>query len=155
MPGKQHAPGREADRKGLPAAWLLRAGLSVAPGYSQKAGLSFPLPLGLEPPFSSAGAPRGRHCLLLRLLLVPCGEDSCAALGLARCPLPLSITQQYLTACHLPHLPASGEAQPELLALCPDAQLGLVLWWRMLTPTLTWPALGTGPEPWIDGSGDC
>lgn len=58
--------------------------------------------------FSSARAPRESHCLLLRLLLAPCGEDSCVALGLAWCPLPLFTTVQCLTACHLPSAPSTS-----------------------------------------------
>lgn len=73
---------------------VCRAQLSSAPGSGTTGYFSL--------------GPQGKHCLLLRPLLVPCGEDSCVALGLAWCPLPLSVPQQCLPACHLPSGPATG-----------------------------------------------
>lgn len=152
----QHAPRRKVDRACL-AAWLLRASLSAAPGNSRYEGLSFLLPLVWNHWLLLFGGPPRQALPVAAALLVPCGEDSCVALGLAWCPLPLSVPQQCLPAftCHLAQLPASCEAQPELLALCSNAQLGLVLWWRTLTPTLTWPAPRTGREPCRYGSDGC
>lgn len=99
--------------------------------------------------FSSARAPRDSHCLLLRLLLAPCGEDSCVALGLAWCPLPLFTTVQCLTACHLPSAPSTSLRWGTVRA--PGIVLMLSWAWCPVENhyshlDLPCPALGTGPE---------
>lgn len=108
--------------------------------------------------FSSARAPRESHCLLRRLLLAPCGEDSCVALGLAWCPLPLFTTVQCLTACHLPSAPSTSLRWGT--ARAPGTVLTLSwAWclWRTIIPTLTCPALPSGwvPRLQIDSSDNC
>lgn len=143
VPGMQHAPGRKLtglacslaiESQSLSGPWqqsVCRAQLSSAPG--------------LEPPATSLrGAPKASTACCCgcswshveRTAVWPWAWPG------AHCHfLSLSSASQPVT-CHLAQLPASGEAQPELLALCSNVQLGLVLWWRTLTPTLTWPALG-------------
>lgn len=49
---------REKGWQGLPAAWLLKASLSVTPGNSRYAGPSFLLLLGLEPLATSLWIPK-------------------------------------------------------------------------------------------------
>lgn len=94
-------------------------------------------------------SPRDSHCLLLRLLLAPCGEDSCVALGLAWCPLPLFTTVQCLTACHLPSAPSTSLRWGT--ARAPGTVLTLSWAWCPVENhyshlDLPCPALGMGPE---------
>lgn len=95
---------------GLASTWLSTVSFPAAPAlYSLNRRQPSSAPgSGATGYFSSARAPRDSHCLLLRLLLAPCGEDSCVALGLAWCLLPLFTTVRCLTACHLPSAPSTS-----------------------------------------------
>jgi hypothetical protein len=72
----------------------------------------------------------------------------------ACCHLPPFSSASQPVTCHLPHLLALGEEQPELLAPGSNAQVGLVLQQgargRMFATTLTWPGLrGQCPGPCV------